>query len=203
MSEQLSLAGFESATRPTDRLFFALLPDSETATAIAVLTQQLRAELGLKAAPLRREHLHVTLFFLGDFIGLPRGIVANAERAAATLAWSAFDVLFDRVLSFSGKQHRRPLVLCGQENEDVRGLIEFQHELAITMNRAGIASAAHQNFVPHLTLLYDDQHVTRQTVASVRWTASEFVLVRSVLGQSRHETLGRWPLISRCDVKTK
>ena len=61
MPEQLLFPGFEAARQPTDRLFFAILPDRATAVRIAQLAQHLRAEHGLKGRPLLTNRLHVTL----------------------------------------------------------------------------------------------------------------------------------------------
>ncbi len=54
-----------------DRLFLACLPDEATAARIHALAAGLRAERGLGGTLIRPEHLHVTLFHLGDWIALP------------------------------------------------------------------------------------------------------------------------------------
>ena len=64
---------FESRlfARPaTDRLFFAALPDASTADRIADLARRLKIGHGLTGKTLRPEHLHVTLFHVGDSTGL-------------------------------------------------------------------------------------------------------------------------------------
>jgi 2'-5' RNA ligase len=192
MSEQLSLAGFDPPAPPADRLFFALLPDAESARRIAVLTQQLRSEHALKGKPLPVERLHVTLYFLGDFAGLPLGIVTGASKAASSLAVPAFEVAFDRVMSFSGNRRGRPLVLRG--GGELNALIDFQHILALAMSKEGLKPADHSGFTPHVTLLYDERGVAEHTVEPIRWTANEFVLVRGAIGQGRYEMLARWSL---------
>jgi len=50
------------------------------------------------------------------------------------------------------------------------------------------------SFTPHVTLLYDGRVVTERLVEPIRWTVREFVLVRSLLGKTRHIVIGRWPL---------
>ena len=47
---------------------------------------------------------------------------------------------------------------------------------------------------PHMTMLYDERIINQHAVETVRWTASEFVLVLSHLGKTQHELLARWPL---------
>jgi 2'-5' RNA ligase len=58
----------------------------------------------------------------------------------------------------------------------------------------GIVKPAPSRFMPHVTLLYDRQTVDAQGITPVSWRVTEFVLVHSLLGQSRHIVLGRWPL---------
>ncbi|MDB5802202.1 MAG: 2,5 ligase [Rhodocyclales bacterium] len=194
MAEQLSLTGFEPAGAPTDRLFFAILPDADAAARIVALTQRLRAQHGLKGAPLARERLHVTLYFLGDHIGVPQGIVAKASAVADALVRPSFEMLFDRVLSFGRAGRNNAFVLRGGDAPSA--LVDFQRGLAAALSREGLGRDMHA-FVPHVTLLYDDRSVAEHSVETVQWTAKELVLVRSVLGHGRHEPMARWPLDSK------
>jgi 2'-5' RNA ligase len=45
-----------------------------------------------------------------------------------------------------------------------------------------------------MTLLYADKFVDKQPVEPVRWTARDFVLIQSFVGQGRHQVMARWPL---------
>ena len=49
--EQFSLEGFDDPQVPTDRLFFAIFPDTDSAAEIAQLAQHLRDEHGLNGRP--------------------------------------------------------------------------------------------------------------------------------------------------------
>ena len=62
---------------------------------------------------------------------------------------------------------------------------------------AGIGKYVRSSFKPHVTLLYDDGHVPPQTSLPIGWTVDELVLIHSLVGQSRHIVLGRWPLQGR------
>ena len=194
MPEQFSLTGFDPP-KLTDRLFFAIFPDTAAATRIARLAQHLRGEHELKGKPLETRRLHVTLHHLGDYPGLPREIVAAAAKAAATVAMPAFEVSFDRALSFSARPGNRPFVLCGSDGGGA--LAAMQCILGAALGKAGFAAGrAKPPYTPHVTLLYDDSLVAERPVESVAWTVSEFVLVHSLLGQSRHVPLARWPLLT-------
>lgn len=190
MSEQLSLAGFDAAQAPTDRLFFAIFPDVVVAEQISQLARRLRSEHGLKGRPLATERLHVTLHHLGDYVGLPQGIVDTATAAAATLAMPPFEVVFDRAASFSGRGGNRPFVLRGG---GVAALTSLRDVLVTTMARAGLGRGAGRLYAPHVTLLYDDRCIAEQAVDTVRWNVREFVLVRSLLGRTQHVPLARFP----------
>lgn len=189
MPEQLSFAGFDAAPQPTDRLFFAIYPDPETAARIAGLAGRLRDEHGMKGRPLAAERLHVTLHHLGDYVGAPRGVVDVAIEAAAAVAKPAFDIVFDRAASFHGRPRNRPFVLRGGD-----GVMAFQQALGVAMMKAGLGRWAEQHFTPHVTLLYDDLCIAEQAIEPVGWTAREFVLVHSLLGRTQHIPLARWPL---------
>ncbi|WP_096698882.1 RNA 2',3'-cyclic phosphodiesterase [Polaromonas sp. AER18D-145] len=192
MPEQSFLPGFEAAPRPTDRLFFAIYPDAATAARIAQLAQQLRAEHGLQGKPLKPERFHVTLHHLGDHAGLPQDLVAAACGAAASLAAAPFDITFDRVASFTSAPRNRPFVLRGADG--LAALMAFQQSLGEAMKKTVLGRWAKPGFTPHVTLLYDDRSVPEQAVTPVSWTARELVLVHSLIGQTLHVPLARWPL---------
>lgn len=190
--EQLSLAGFEAPARPTDRLFFALYPDAATARQIVEMAGTLRERLGLGARLQEPERLHITLHHLGDHAGMPAPIVAAGRRAAMSLAAAPFDVRFDWAESFAGRVRNRPFVLRGEAGLDA--VAAFQRKLGLAMAKAGLARWVEPRFTPHVTLLYDHQVLPAQEIAPVQWRVQSFVLVRSLLGQHRHEVLGRWTL---------
>lgn len=182
-------AGLARATArraATDRLFFAVRPDPETANEIAERTKLWRVEHGLTGRPLKPEHLHVTLFHVGDATGTPPAelIEALAERAAG-VAMPAFRVEFDRVMSF----RNGAFVLGGDES--VIGLEVLQQRLSDALDASPRPA---RRFVPHLTLLRDNRHIVEQPIARIGWTAREVVLVHSLLGQTTHRQLLRVPL---------
>ena len=196
--EPSDLFGAIEPTKPTDRLFFALFPSDEAIPQIVKTSQQLRDEYGLTGKSLSNDRLHVTLHHVGDYAGgLPNGLVEAAQDVASTIAMPAFDVTFDRAMSFLGRPKNKPFVLRGNEQADgcLSALMAFQKAFYLAMCRAGLqGSRANAKFAPHVTLMYDSQGVPEQAVEPIRWTAHDFVLVHSLLGQTKHIHLGRWPL---------
>ena len=195
MPQQLSFAGFETAPQPTDRLFFAIFPDADAAARIARLARHLRGEHALRGRPLTTERFHITLHHLGDYAGLPQDVVGAAAEAATTVATPEFNVVFDRVLSFSGRPGNRPFVLRG--GDGLVALSAFQQTLGWALRKAGLGRWVAPPFTPHVTLLYDDISVAERSIEPLDWTVREFALVHSLLGRTRHIPLARWPLQKR------
>lgn len=191
LSNQSDLFG-APAKRPTDRFFLGTFLTPEATAQATQLAQRLRGELGLKGAPVAPGRLHSTLFHLGDYDGVPGHILEAAQAAAAAVSADAFPVTFDRVGSFDTRSQNRPLVMLG--GEGVAGLVDFQQALGDALKRAGLARFVKTQFTPHVTLLYDGRLVAEQPIEPVSWTVREFVLVHSLLRQTQHVPLGRWPL---------
>lgn len=185
---QLSLGLGEE--KPSERLFFAVMPDAATAHAIGAFARGLVAEERLHGRPIDDERLHVTLHHLGDYAGLPPSLLERARRAGARLAMAPFEVCFDRVGSFGGRRKQMPCVLRGEDG--VRELGLLQRTLARRMAEEGITGD--QRFTPHLTLVYADTALPLRRIEAFRWRVEELVLIRSFLGQSRYQIEGRWAL---------
>lgn len=178
---------------PSDRLFFGVFPEPAVAGEIAERARDLKGRLGLSGAPLAPDRFHVTLHHIGDYAGLPRGIVAQALEAGGAVAdrTAPFDVAFDKAASFNNRGNN-PFVLQG--GEGLADLHAFQKALGLAMAHAGLGKQVARQFNPHVTLLYDRAVASETPVEPVSWSVSEFVLVHSLLGQTRHIVLGRWPL---------
>jgi 2'-5' RNA ligase len=170
-----------------DRLFFAIFPDLAAARRIAATAQQFCRAYGLAGKSHSTDRFHVSVHFIGDYDGLPRGRVADAIQAGAAVTARPFDVAFDRVASFAGSD---ALVLCGGDGVD--GAVMFHHALGLALRTCGIHTS--QEFTPHVTLLYDVRRIEGHFIAPIRWTVREFVLVHSLLGRTKHIPLQRWPL---------
>lgn len=191
MSQQASLPGFGTPVA-TDRLFLAIFPDPDTAAELAALAAAQCAVYGLRGKPVRPGRLHVTLFHLGDSAGLRQEVVDAASTAASRVRMAAFELGFDQVGSFNGRRDKLPFVLRARgDNAPLRAL---HSALAAELGEVGLGRFAASSFEPHVTLAYDARAVAVQDVPPMAWRAREFVLVHSLLGQTRHIPLGRWRL---------
>jgi RNA 2',3'-cyclic 3'-phosphodiesterase len=191
----LQLSGDGREERPqwqlTDRLIFATILDAGSASGVDQLRRELRAKHRLRGKSIAMERLHVTLHHVGDFAGLPEGIVAKALAVASAISMRPFTVEFNSALSFRGRPGNLPFVLQGDEG--VIGLLVLQQRLGRLMENAGLGRAD-PHYTPHMTLLYGDRTVDDEAVRPISWAVREFVLVHSLLGRSRYNVLARFPL---------
>src|SRR5882757_3554690 len=181
---------FGAETPPTDGLFLAILPEAHARPRIEGTAQQLHSRHGLKGKLQAPDRYHISLFSFGEHYGLPPRLVSEVMKAAAAIEASPFDVALDRAMSFHGG-NQRPLVLCG--GDGVAKLIALQRVIDVAMQKARLGRAK-QQFVPHVTLLYDRDGIEEQPIERIGWTVTEFVLIHSLLGRSQYIPLGRWPL---------
>jgi 2'-5' RNA ligase len=192
-SAQSSLFG-DAPAQPTDRLFLGLFPDAAAAARIDALGAEVCARHGLRVPRHQPGRLHVTLFHVGDWAGLPMDTVEATKSAAASLREAPFPVLFDEVATFSGRRDQRPLVLKAAQGN--AALQAFRARLGEALARNGLGRCVSRTFEPHVTLAYAAQAVEPEAVTPTGWTAQDFVLIHSLLGQTRHIVLGRWPLVA-------
>jgi RNA 2',3'-cyclic 3'-phosphodiesterase len=167
----------------TDSLFFAIFPDEAARARISEIAQRLRTRRHLTTQAIPADRLHITLHYLGAFDGLPADVLQQACDTASAVKLPPVEITLDHLESFSSRRAKRPLVLSGDPSPSLHTLVQ------------SLKPHAHRPFKPHVTLLYDAHRVAREAVPEpVTWTSHEFALMRSHLGQSRHETLARWML---------
>ncbi|HET6632440.1 MAG TPA: RNA 2',3'-cyclic phosphodiesterase [Rhodanobacteraceae bacterium] len=176
----------------SERLFLAVFPDAAVAGELAALAAAQYARHGLPGKPLAAARLHLTLQFLGDFEGLPAERVAAVKAASARVRLPAFELVLDELATFAARRRRAPLVL--RPGQPCRPLQALRAQLDERLCAEGLLPPDRQPFEPHLTLGYAARAVAPEPVVPISWRVHEFVLVRSLLGQSRYQPLARWPL---------
>ena len=182
-----------SLSHLTDSLFLAIYPDEAAASRIHDEAARIRTEHKLRTPPIPAHRLHITLHYLGAFAGLPADVIEQARAAASSIETPAFDLQLDRIETFASRRPKRPLVIAGDANEACSAFVDT---LDKALQTAGIFVKSHPQFIPHVTLLYDEHRIARRSIEPIEWTVREFALVRSLLGRSQHEVLARWPLTS-------
>ncbi|MFM9923700.1 2'-5' RNA ligase family protein [Variovorax sp. H27-G14] len=142
----------------------------------------------LKGTLVEAHRLHVTLFDLGDYAQVPADKVAQARNAAASVALPAFDIVFEKAMSYP----KGALVLCADAEENIAALKAFRQRLGEALADSGLKPP--RAFTPHMTVAYARRKLEKHALEEpLRWTAGSLVLIDSHVGEGVHEVLGRWP----------
>ena len=78
----------------------------------------------------------------------------------------------------------------------MHGAGEFHAAIRAGLGRKGLPLLDY-SFAPHVTLSYRPDGCGHEFIEPIRWIVDEFLLVESVVGETRHIELGRWQLRSR------
>jgi 2'-5' RNA ligase len=191
--QQYGLEGF-AAPVAEEALFFAALPSLEASRLAYALGTTLKDRYSLKGHPMPQDRQHVTFQKIGEFPGaIPGSVIDKARTAAARIQVRAFTLSFDEVMNFGNPSDPAVALFGGNSAEVVQSLWEAMRQSLARENLPSPLKLA----TPHMTLLYGSSKIERQSVAAIEWQVTELVLIKSLLGQSRHEHLGRWPLIAQ------
>lgn len=174
---------------PEHKVYFALQPDAEAAEAMVRLAADLRQRHGLKGRPTPAARLRLSLNFVGTFRGPPtRAVMEKAKALADKVQAPAFALSFNQVEGWNGDK----LVLLGDEGVIGAEVLDAAIHKALVIG--SMAPRRQPPMTPHITLLWDKAQIPMTFVEPIAWTAREFVLLDSVVGEGRHEVLGRWAL---------
>ena len=164
------------------RLFFAMLPDTETISRI----ERIQRKLNIRGRAVKASQFHVTLVFLGmqpvERLPSLRAIASGLDMPACTVA---VDCL--------GSFHRAGVAWLGASKLPLE-LVAFQARLAARLEQAQI-QYDHRPWKFHLTL-YRDLRTTvgRMQPNTVNWHLDGFSLMESSnTGNGvEYRQLGRW-----------
>lgn len=130
------------------------------------------------------DRLHITLQPIDDARHLSPLRMARLLRTLAAFVAESFDV---RLRRLNGNTLR-----CGK----TAALHRFQTGLVASLVEAGFDLPDYR-FRPHLSLCYGALQQRNVAIPPICWRAKEFLLIKSIYGQGRHELLGRWSLHER------
>jgi 2'-5' RNA ligase len=171
------------------RLFFALWPDDAVRRRIDAAAAAVECAHAPGGRRLRRDRLHLTLQFLGDFAPVPAGLVEAACEAASRIDCGVFSLTLDQAGSFPGS--RVWWLGCRACPAELQALWSALGE---ALGDAGVPLKAHPRFTPHVTIQRNARRsLARTPVAPVEWPVSDFVLIDS-RPEAGYVRLARWPL---------
>ena len=159
-------------------LYFMVKPPAAVGEFIASHTRASRARPSYL--------LHMTIQPVWDRLRSPPELIPFLLQIAATIDAPPFRVIFDRLV-----ESRKTVALHG--SEPMQGAEAFHAALVSTMGRYHMPIPAHR-FVPHITIAYRPDGLGDEPIDPISWRVEEFMLVESVVGQTRHIEHGRWTL---------
>jgi RNA 2',3'-cyclic 3'-phosphodiesterase len=164
----------------------------DAAARIYRLASIVKRARGFKGGLIGPERLQVSLVSFGWWDDRAEKTITTVDRAAAELKVLPFEVTLDRTMSFSNRPDNHAFVLMGSGGVD--RLRAFHALFGVTLTRSELLCRGHTISTPHVTLLYDKRVVDEQPIEPISWAVREFVLIRSLRGQTRHIDLARWQL---------
>nr|WP_269763889.1 RNA 2',3'-cyclic phosphodiesterase [Sulfuricella denitrificans] len=178
----------KSHIKPTSaRLFFALWPSAAASAELVMAGQCLYGICGGRLT--RMETIHLTLAFLGE-VGPER--IGDLLELAGEIRVPEFNIGLTR---FGWWPHNR--IVWAAPGETPVELVRLIDSLREKLLGAGFRFDT-KSFVPHITLLRKaDCRKNPLLAGAIEWRARDFVLVRSVSGESgsSYEVVGRWKLL--------
>ena len=171
----------------TARLFFALWPSEAAAAGLAGAGKSLHEICGGRST--RAETILLTLAFRGE---VEPERIDDLLELAGEVRVPSFSLNLTR---FGWWPHNR--IVWAAPEEVPAELMLLVDALQEMLRSAGF-HFDNKPFVPHITLLRKANCKKNPLpTAGIEWRAEDFVLVRSVPGESgsAYEVLGRWPLL--------
>jgi 2'-5' RNA ligase len=141
--------------------------------------------------PVPDDCLHLSIQSLGRYDRISDAQIEQARRMGSRVEVPAFVATFDRLQGFNGA-HGRAVVLTGKRPAD--GFLTLRKAIWAEMQLAGMELPPSLGFSPHVSLAYQRTRIPTLPVKSVTWVVHELVLIKSLIGRSKHICLGRWPL---------
>ena len=173
-------------------LMFRLYPGQDVP--IATVVDRTRRAYGLTAKPCDADQRHVSLLSIGSDEGVTRQLIEDAAAAAAQVRSPAFDLAFDRIVSFRNGRPKPLVLLCG---EGANRVVELVSGIAEALNGFGFGIHLRAGFVPHCTVLRDDRLVPEVSLnRPILSRMREFHLEHSTNGGRLRLRIGRWPLLA-------
>lgn len=168
----------------SQRLFFALLPDTAAINEIVAIQQQLPAN---KLRLYSVENLHQTLVFLGEFAE-PQ--LMDLISVCNTVEVSPISMKFSTITYWP-----QPKILCLLADNVSPALSELITALQEIVSQFDVP-ADNRPYRPHITLARKASEAVQLDIKPIIFTAHEFVLMQSVSSENGplYQPLYRWPL---------
>ncbi len=132
--------------------------------------------------------LHVSLLLMDEFDRPPYDLIPRIKAAIGSIRARPIRITLDGCALFGGKRHLA--LTSAARNADIHEFVRMLHG---TLTRHNLQRAKLRVPSPHVTIIYGYGCKDLLTVGKpYTWLASEFALVYSHNGDTRHEQFGCW-----------
>ncbi len=174
-------------------VFFALQPDPPACAKIGDVIGDLCTRYGFTQPIFPDTRLHLSMHSVDLQRAVRSDVLRHVRSAGANVAafTSCFEVHLDSAVTFETKKARTPVVLKATRPEPA--ITHLRDALGSALTHCGMKFRPQESFTPHVTILYEPKKIAAEPVPTVRWPATELVLIDSLTGTSTYRELGRWP----------
>lgn len=141
--------------------------------------------------PVAQGCMHLSIQCLAQLDRISDTQIKRALLIGSRVEVPAFAATFDRLQGFNGKYGRAVVMTSSRP---ARGFFTLRKAVFGEMHLAGMEVPPSLDFAPHVSLAYQRSRIPTIPVRPVTWMVHELVLIRSLVGRSKHICLGRWPL---------
>ncbi len=176
--------------------FFAVLPDDGVRADITDIGERFRKSHRVNGVSVGVDSLHLGLCPMGRLERSTQPLEAALLAAASTVRASGFQIILESAMRFTAKDGQFPFVLCA-DGGSMLAALELRKAIAAAQLAVGLRVSGVSSFMPHVVLQHAHQiDSIEESIPPIHWPVRDFVLIRTFFGHSRHEVVGRWPLIS-------
>ena len=202
MTLQLAFDGFEPATSTANSktqhkhcLLFALKPNDASGAMAENIIRGLTASQQLQSGFLEPSSWQLMLARVIDAPAFPQDIADQAIEIATGIRMPPFEIAFDRGMSLRESGNKHTVMLCATPDDS--GVMLLARRISAALAIEGIGGRmVKSGFNPKMTIGYATRQIPAFALSQqFYWTAREFVLIHSLLGQQQHAVLGKWPLL--------
>jgi len=176
-----------------EAVFGAIILDEFPAHRASGITSRIFQEHGLDGRLRPVEHLRLNMFGAWEYSELEDeglgSLMHGCESVAASM--KSFKMRLNGAMSLRAEPHRSaPLVLVS--GDTIPELDGFYRTLHMQWVKLGLASGKVPRFTPHVTTAYSMKRLDPQPIDPISWIVRDLVLLRSFVGRTGYEELGRW-----------
>lgn len=171
------------AGKPLHHLYLAAVPAPDMNERMRCLSREIGA-----GGEFRKLKLHMSVLSIAHAPELDMRFIDRLREVIGGLTLPAFEVTFDRFMTFGGKEGKQALVFAPAVPGKELSI------LSSVLGRAIFGRGRSARRHPHVTASYGPAVPTVRLEEPIHWPVRELVLIDNWIGLPRYDRLARWDL---------